>query len=333
MFYNIDCVEGAKKYIQSSSVDLIITDPPYGIRGDSLHKHYNRNENNVLEGYIEVPKEQYYEFTLAWIREAERVLRPGGSLYVVSGYTNLIHILNALAKTDLKEINHLIWKYNFGVYTRNKYISSHYHILYYVKRGKIPTFNTYSRFSDSEKDEGNGSLNYKDREDVWIINREYKPGQVKNKNELPKALLEKLILYSSNENDLICDFFLGSFSTAKMAISLGRRAIGFELSNSAYNYQIEQVKKIKSGELLSFVRIPPQNILINKGKPVGDEEKNNIKSLFQKYRSSGLTKKDAINQITNKTGRGYWSVLRIVDGTTNKSSDDQVNLSLFPPEK
>ncbi|MBU4334566.1 MAG: DNA-directed RNA polymerase subunit beta, partial [Candidatus Omnitrophica bacterium] len=76
---------------------------------------------------------------------------------------------------------------------------------------------------------------YQDREDVWIINREYKPGKIKNKNELPKALLRKMILYSSNPDDIVCDFFLGSFSTAKVSICLGRRACGFELSKIAFD--------------------------------------------------------------------------------------------------
>ena len=40
-----------------------------------------------------------------------------------------------------------------------------------------------------------------------MINREYKPNQIKNKNELPTQLLIKMMQYSSNENDLICDFF------------------------------------------------------------------------------------------------------------------------------
>ncbi|MEJ2303232.1 MAG: DNA methyltransferase, partial [Anaerolineales bacterium] len=108
-------------------------------------------------------------------------------------------ILKALRETQLEELNHIIWKYNFGVYTKTKYVSSHYHILFYKKPGKPHTFNTYARYGALEKTEDGGRMNYIDREDVWIINREYKPGRVKNKNELPTALLTKMIRYSSNE--------------------------------------------------------------------------------------------------------------------------------------
>jgi len=233
----MDCILGAKTHIESNSVDLIITDPPYGIEGDKLDKaHYNRNEKYVIEGYVEIPSSEYPSFSIQWINEAERVLKPGGSMYIISGHTNLIDILNALKNTNLKPINHLIWKYNFGVYTKKKYVASHSHILFYTKKGNPHTFNTFCRFGANERTREGRSLNYADREDVWIINKEYKPGQMKNQNQLPNRLLTKLIEYSSNEGDLVCDFFLGSFSTAKAARSLNRRSIGFEINKNAFDY-------------------------------------------------------------------------------------------------
>ncbi len=313
-FFNTDCITGAPKHIPDNTIDLIITDPPYGINGDSLHKHYNRDEKFVIDGYVEVPGQNYNQFSLAWIKQAERVLKPGGSIYIVSGYTNLIHILNALHRTSLKEINHIIWKYNFGVYTRNKYVSSHYHILYYVKPGKKPTFNTFCRYSDSERDAAGHSLNYQDREDVWIINREYKPGQTKNKNELPIKLLSKMILYSSNEGDLVCDFFLGSFSTAKVAIGLNRAACGFELNKNAFEHNLKETLQLNPGWLLPSLKQPRQLRLFNQGKPWKTGEKNTLIAEYQILKSAGKTKKAAINELTQKYGRGYFSILNILKG-------------------
>jgi site-specific DNA-methyltransferase (adenine-specific) len=317
MFYNEDCIAGAKKHLKDNSVDLIISDPPYGIGGDKLDKHYNRNEDKVLDGYVEISAEKYPEFSLNWIKEAERVLRPGGSIYIVSGYSMLRHILNSLSETKLQEKNHIIWKYNFGVYTSKKYISSHYHILYYVKHPcNKAVFNTNAFYADSEKNENGGSLNYQDREDVWVINREYKPGQVKNKNELPKSLLTKMILYSSNPNDIVCDFFLGSFSTAKIAIGLGRNACGFEVNKNAFDYQIKEIEKVISGKLLSELRRVPENKLTNKGKPLSSDETEKIVSEYYLLLQKGLSKKKACNSISDKYGRGYWSILNIVENST-----------------
>lgn len=308
--YNEDCVEGCKKYIPDDSVDLIITDPPYGINGDTLHRHYNRKEDFVIDGYIEVPQKDYPEFTRTWVNQAARILKPGGSIYIVSGYTNLFHILAAMQDTSLREMNHIVWKYTFGVHTRNKYVSSHYHILFYVKPGQRHTFNTYCRYGEDEKIPGtNRSLNYDDREDVWIIPREYKRHRVKNKNQLPQELLIKMLQYSSNPRDLICDLFLGSFSTAKAAVEMGRQAIGFELSKPAYDHQMQEMKKIIPGRLLATLRTPGKKKLFNQGKPWTQGEKA---KLFRRYTDllvTYKTKARVIAELSSEFGRGYFSIL------------------------
>lgn len=324
-FFNEDCIEGCKKHIESGSIDLIITDPPYGIEGDKLHKHYHRNEEYVLDGYIEIPKEEYYEFSVSWIKEAERILRPGGSIFVVSGYTNLIDILNALRKTELKEVNHIIWRYNFGVYTTRKYISSHYHILFYRKPGGKYTFNTFSRFGKSEKDDNGGSLNYQDRCDVWILNREYKPGQIKNKNELPKKLLIKIIQYSSNERDIVCDLFLGSFATAKIAIGLNRYAIGFEKSKPIFNYQIKIVNKLTSGYLQDELRSVQEDKLKNAGKKWTDEEIKLLYKRYDKIYANIRNKRKTIDKLVLEFGRGYFSILNML----NRKKEKEIQLKLL----
>jgi site-specific DNA-methyltransferase (adenine-specific) len=322
-FYNCDCIEGARKYLRDNTIDLIITDPPYGIGGDKLEKHYNRDESNVIEGYVEVPASQYADFSQKWIKEAERVLKPGGSMYIVSGWTHLRHILNALSGTRLKEINHIIWKYNFGVYTRTKYISSHYHILYYAKPGAKKIFNTNAFFADTEKTEDGGSLNYLDREDVWVINKEYKPGKIKNKNELPSALLKKMILYSSKENDFVADFFLGSFSTAKIALELGRKAIGFEINKTAFDIQMNNIAKIQYGSALDTLREIPKNTNVRRGKTLTKEEKEKIEKQYLYFFRKGLTKKLCIDKTSEIVGRGYWSILKIINscGIAGKIKD------------
>ena len=311
-FYNEDCIRGAAR-LADGSVDLIITDPPYGIRGDTLHRHYHRKEQFVIDGYVEVPAGEYAEFSRAWIAQAARVLRPGGSIYICSGYTNLRDILNALAATDLEEINHIVWKYNFGVYTRQKYISSHYHILFYVKPGGPRTFNTYCRYGAQSRGEDGRRENYVDREDVWIINREYKPGKRKNKNELPTELLKKMILYSSNPGDLVCDLFLGSFSTARVAIGLGRRATGFELSREAFSHRLSEVERTVPGYMLADLPAPVDDLPSNQNKKWAAGEKERLVERYREALDAEGTKKAALAVVAEEFGRGYFSVLNVVD--------------------
>lgn len=230
--WNTDCVTGMQEHVASGSVDFIFTDPPYGIEGDGLDSHYNRDDSKVIAGYVDVPRARYAAWCQEWITECERVLRPGGSLYIVSGYTNLHHILNALHATGLEEINHIIARYSFGVYTKKKWVSSHYHVLFWARpqaRGQVRTFNTHCRFSDTTD-------SYNDRLSVQTLPREYKTGEIRNNNQLAEPFIEKFIEYSSNPGDLVLDPFGGSFSTGRAALKLGRRFQGFELNPAAYDY-------------------------------------------------------------------------------------------------
>lgn len=238
--YNQDCISGMREYVADGSVDLIFTDPPYGIEGDKIDVVYHRDESNVVPGYVEVPLETYDTFSKDWITECARCLRPGGSIYIVSGYTNLHHVLNALHATDLQEVNHIIAKYSFGVSTKKKWVSSHYHVLFWQKpdRGKQKRiFNTNVYYSD-QKD------SYHDRLSVQDMPRDYKPGQIKNKNQLSEKFIEKFILYSSNREETVMDPFCGGFTTARTALRYGRKFIGFELNTNAYNAFMPTLDKV-----------------------------------------------------------------------------------------
>lgn len=307
-FYNGDCITGSAEHIADNSLDLIITDPPYGINGDRLHRHYNRDEEYVVGGYVEIPRADYAKFSSRWIKEAERVLRPGGSLYIVSGYTNLIDLLNALQSTSLREINHIIWKYTFGVFTRRKFVSSHYHILFYEKPGGRRTFNLESRYGLQEKTVNGRSLNNFDREDVWTIHREYKPGKVKNKNELPTQLLIKMIQYSSNEGDVVGDFFLGGFSTAAVALGLNRRAVGFEISPQIFAAKIPEITALKPGCLIPLLQNPKSSPKKNYGKRWSKTDIVKLHDGYSNLKKEGLSEKLIIDTLGEELGRGYWSI-------------------------
>ena len=306
-FFNGDCITGSQENIGDNSVDLIITDPPYGINGNNLHLHYNRDESLVVDGYVEVPQSEYEKFSLDWIHEAKRILKPGGAIYIISGDTNLYFILHALRAAKLKEVNHIIWKYSFGVFTSKKYVSSHYHILYYEKPG-IRTFNVESRFGLKEEFETGRSKNYCDREDVWTIPRQYKPRKIKNKNELPDELLIKLLQYSSNEGDLVCDFFLGGFSTVKIAIGMNRKIIGFEISPKIFEQKIGEIEKIEPGELLPLLNVPTINNPENQGKSWSNHECEKLMKRFNELTSEGKLKKEILKTLQVEFKRGYWSI-------------------------
>jgi site-specific DNA-methyltransferase (adenine-specific) len=240
--YNLDCIEGMK-IIPSKSVDLVITDPPFGIEFKANRKNYKRKHSLVLDGYNEINGKDYFEFTYKWMKEAKRVLKDSGSMYVFSGWNYLKDVLNALDELNFIIVNHLIWKYQFGVVTKRKYVTSHYHCLYVCLDDKKRKFFPYSRFSKEEKDEKGNSLHYLDKEDVWIINREYWNGDIKTPTKLPAEIIKKILAYSSEKGDVVLDPFLGSGQVAVISKMEGRKYIGFEIVKEYYDFICKRLEK------------------------------------------------------------------------------------------
>ena len=233
--YNQDCIEGMKEHIPDDSFDLILTDPPFAINFGASKANYNRLEKNVEEGYAEVDEYDYPDFSLNWMREAKRVLKPSGSMFVFSGWNNLKDILAAAYKLDFEQINHIVWKYQFGVYTKRKFVTSHYHLLYYCLDDKKRKFRLNSRHYNDEKTDNGGSVLYRDLEDVWDIKREYWHNKVKTPTKLPYEIISKILDYTTDENDLVFDPFMGSGQTAIVSKMKSRRFSGFEISKNYHD--------------------------------------------------------------------------------------------------
>lgn len=240
--YNMDCIEGMKK-IPDNSIDLVITDPPFAINFKAKRSNYNRMGSRVLEGYIEIPQNEYYNFTFKWMKEIYRILKDSGGMYVFSGWNNLKDILIVIDELGFITTNHIIWKYQFGVVTKRKFVSSHYHCLYVCKNDNKRKFFPFSRFDRNSKDEKGGSLHYKDKEDVWLIKREYWSGDQKTPTKLPAEIIEKILMYSSRRGDMVLDPFLGSGQVAVVSKMLGRKYLGFEIVKDYYEFINERLNK------------------------------------------------------------------------------------------
>lgn len=243
--FNEDCVAGMAARLPDASVDLVITDPPFGIEFGARRANYNRRGERVLEGYSEVKGSDYLEFTRAWLAQVRRVLKPTGSLYIFSGWNYLKDLLIALEEQELTLVNHLVWKYQFGVVTTRKFVTSHYHILFASIDEKQRRFYPYARFEKEERHTEGGSAHYRDKEDVWNIPREYWNGDVKTPTKLPAEIIRKILAYSSHPGDLILDPFLGSGQVAVVSRLEDRHYVGFELVPGYYDFAR---RRLESGE-------------------------------------------------------------------------------------
>jgi len=229
--------------LPQNKVDLIVTDPPFAIDFKAIKANYNRTASRVMKGYNEIKPEDYYDFTFDWMSQAYRILKESGSMYVFSGWNNLKDILMALDESGFKTINHIIWKYQFGVVTKKKFVTSHYHCLYVCKNEMKRKFYPFSRFKKTSKTKEGRSLHYKDKEDVWNIKREYWTGDEKTPTKLPAEVIEKILQYSSKKGDVVLDPFLGSGQVAVVSKSLNRNYLGFEIVKEYYNFAKKRLDK------------------------------------------------------------------------------------------
>ena len=219
------------KELPDGAVDLVITDPPFAIDFRAARNNYHRTGSRVMEGYREIAPEDYLAFTTEWIGQAFRVLRPTGSLYVFSGWNRLRDVLQALDETGFSTINHLIWKYQFGVFTKKRYVTSHYHILFAAKDPKNYTFHKVEHYP----------------EDVWVVNREYWTGKQKTPTKLPRELVKKILRFSSSPGDIVFDPFIGSGTVAVAAREMGRHYLGFEIVEKYIELARERLNRTEWG--------------------------------------------------------------------------------------
>ena len=240
--YYGDCVEGMDM-VPDGMIDLIITDPPFAIDFKAHRTNYNRTQNRVMVGYSEIAATNYPVFTQAWMKQAYRVLKDTGSIFIFSGWNNLKDILFAADEIGFVTVNHIIWKYQFGVVCKRRFVTSHYHCLFLCKNDGKRKFFPDSRYNKDAKTENGGSLRYQDMEDVWTIKREYWRGDKKTPTKLPAELIKKILAYASEENDLVLDPFLGSGQVAVVSKERNRKFTGFEIVKEYYLFAKERLDK------------------------------------------------------------------------------------------
>jgi site-specific DNA-methyltransferase (adenine-specific) len=220
------------RQIPNESIDLIFADPPYNIGV----KYDNYNDN--------LSQEEYLKWADKWLNEMIRILKRSGSIYIAINDENAAEIVLKLKSKGLFMRNWIIWYYTFGEHQSNKFTRSHTHILYFVKDKNKFTFNKDNiRLTSVRQKIGDKRANPKGRipddvwydnlDDVWKISRIAGTFKERVKNfpcQMPIKVLERIILASSNENDIVLDPFAGSGTTLVVAKQYTRKYIGIEIS-------------------------------------------------------------------------------------------------------
>ena len=243
------------KNIKSQSIHLIFADPPYG-----LGKDFGNSKDSWENA------KEYLEWCKVWIDECMRILKPNGTMYFMSS-TQYMPILDCYVSEKYFVINRIMWSYDSsGVQPKNKFSSSYEPILMITHSKYSPyIFNADDILIEAKTGAKRGLINYRKTppqpysttkipSNVWHFNRvRYKMAEYENHpTQKPEVLLQRIILASSNRDDIVLDPFAGSFTTCKVALNLGRKTIGIENNEEFFKIGLRrcQVAQSYKDELL-----------------------------------------------------------------------------------
>ena len=236
--------------MQDNTVDLIYCDILYGTGRKFKDYQDLKPKREIIEKHY-IPR----------IKEMHRVLKDTGSIYLQMD-TRINHwircILDDVFGYD-NFLNEIIWEYPKGIKNSTlKQINNHDNIFHYKKEKYYHNIvlNDYTKkqLSRFNKIDENGKYYYDTRRDksknkykvkvylkktgtptgdVWYFNFEQGNNRLDYDTQKPKKLIERIIKASSNEGDLVADFYGGSFTTAEVCKDLNRNFIGCDISEKA----------------------------------------------------------------------------------------------------
>lgn len=207
--------------IPSSSVNLIVTDPPY-----NLNKDYG-------VGLDCFEFNEYLEFSRIWLQEAVRVLAPDGTLYIFMGMKYISYIYEILEKEFHLSFNSWItWFYTQGLGKKRGFSPRHDDILMFTKNPQHFTFNLDSIRVPQKYYRSVNNMRGANPGNVWEFSHIHycNKNRKKHPTQKPEGLYERMILASSREDDLVVDPFMGSGTCLRVCQQTNRQAIGIDIN-------------------------------------------------------------------------------------------------------
>lgn len=226
----------AMDYLPENSIDLLFLDPPY-----NLSKNFNSNS------FKECSTSEYIEWFESWFVKLLKVLKSTASVYICGDWRSSAAIF-FVAEKYLKVRNRITWEREKGRGAKANWKNCSEDIWFCtvsdkytfnvddvkMKRKVIAPYKIEGKPKDwQESEEGNYRLTHPSN--LWTdLSVPYwsMPENTDHPTQKPEKLLAKIILASSNPNDLVLDPFLGSGTTAVVAKKLGRNFIGIELDET-----------------------------------------------------------------------------------------------------
>lgn len=240
-------------------VKLIYIDPPFATESDFKAKNGQTAYTDKAKGA------EFVEFLRRRLVVAKELLSDEGSIYVHLDWKKAHYVKTLMDEIFGVEnfVNDIIWYYRRWNIESNLFARNHDILLFYARKYGQHTFNNlYIPKSEKSSGEGRAWQSIIDEEtgvrrsvlldeiskgvpmpDVWDISM-INPVALERKRvnyptQKPEALLERIIKASTNEGDIVMDFFAGSGTTASVAEKLNRKFITCDIGKLAF-YTIQK---------------------------------------------------------------------------------------------
>ena len=248
-----NCLEKMQEF-PDNTFDMIFADPPYMLSNDGISCQ-NGKMVSVNKGSWDKSKgiENDFEFNKTWLSECRRILKENGTIWVSGTYHNIYSCGFAMQLLGFHILNDISWfKPNASPNLSCRFFTASHESLIWARKNKKAshTFNYENMKNGNFPNDFLKKPNLQMRS-VWAIGTP-KPNEKtfgKHPTQKPIDLLDRIIISSTNENDLILDPFCGGGTTGVSCIKLGRRFIGiekeqdfFELSKKRIEQEINELK-------------------------------------------------------------------------------------------
>lgn len=220
--------------LPENSIDMIFADPPYNLSNGGFSVHAGKRVS-VNKGKWDESKgfETDYQFHLKWMEACKRVLKPGGTLWVSGTYHSIYQCGHALQALNFHILNDVAWfKPNASPNLSCRFFTaSHETLIWARKEKKSKHIFNYDLMKNGDWSEDKFKKPNLQMRSVWSIStpkrEEKKHG--KHPTQKPLDLLRRVVLASTNKNDIILDPFTGSSTTGIAAVVNGRKFVGIDL--------------------------------------------------------------------------------------------------------
>ena len=233
--------------IDSESVDLIVTDPPYFLSNGGISCS-NGKMVSVDKGDWDKTSISIEDFYRKFLIQAKRVLKPNGTIWVFGTMHNIYYLGYLLQELEFKLLNNITWQKSNPPPNLSCRMFTHSTetIIWAKKNAESKHFFNYELMKEI-----NGG---KQMKDVWTtstINKKEKTFG-KHPTQKPIKIIKNIILASSKRDDLVLDCFMGSGTTIDACVQLGRKAIGIELDEGYFNIAKDRVSFRVNNNQISF---------------------------------------------------------------------------------